>query len=170
MNTSRLWTAQFTAIVIMAFLFFLCLRLLTAGFPAFITDIKNNPAQGGLMTTVFMVSAIAIRPFVPSLMQKMDNKKLSVISLGFIAISVALSFGQDSVALFAPASYFPWHWFWDHHDDFLDDGNEYHPCPPIGRGNWLLRNGHQCRDKSWTGAGACFLCRCFLLTCLSFFR
>ncbi|WP_226086965.1 MFS transporter [Mesobacillus sp. S13] len=99
MNTSRLWTAQFTAIVIMAFLFFLCLQLLTAGFPAFITDIKNNPAQGGLMTTVFMVSAIAIRPFVPSLMQKMDNKKLSVISLGFIAISVALSFGQDSVAL-----------------------------------------------------------------------
>lgn len=99
MNTSRLWTAQFTAIVIMAFLFFLCLQLLTAGFPAFITDIKNNPAQGGLMTTVFMVSAIAIRPFVPSLMQKMDNKKLSLISLGFIALSVALSFGQDSVAL-----------------------------------------------------------------------
>lgn len=99
MNTSRLWTAQFTAIVIMAFLFFLCLQLLTAGFPAFITDIKNNPAQGGLMTTVFMVSAIAIRPFVSSLMQKMDNKKLSLISLGFIALSVALSFGQDSVAL-----------------------------------------------------------------------
>lgn len=99
MNTPRLWTAQFTAIVIMAFLFFLCLQLLTAGFPAFITDIKNNPAQGGLMTTVFMVSAIAIRPFVSSLMQKMDNKKLSLISLGFIALSVALSFGQDSVAL-----------------------------------------------------------------------
>ncbi|WP_226645310.1 MFS transporter [Mesobacillus subterraneus] len=99
MNTSGLWTAQFTAIVIMAFLFFLCLQLLTAGFPAFITDIKNNPAQGGLMTTVFMVSAIAIRPFVPSLMQKMDNKNLSLISLGFIALSVALSFGQDSVAL-----------------------------------------------------------------------
>lgn len=99
MNTPRLWTAQFTAIVIMAFLFFLCLQLLTAGFPAFITDIKNNPAQGGLMTTVFMFSAIAIRPFVPSLMKKMDNKKLSLISLGFIALSVALSFGQDSVAL-----------------------------------------------------------------------
>ncbi|UYZ22858.1 MFS transporter [Mesobacillus jeotgali] len=98
-KTSKLWTAQFTAIVIMAFLFFLCLQLLTAGFPAFITDIKNNPAQGGLMTTVFMVSAIATRPFVPSLMQKLDNKKLSLISLGFIAVSVALSFGQDSVLL-----------------------------------------------------------------------
>lgn len=99
MNTSKLWTAQFTAIVIMAFLFFLCLQLLTAGFPAFITDIKSNPAQAGLMTTVFMVSAIATRPFVPSLMQKMDNKKLSLISLGFISVSVALSFSQDSVPL-----------------------------------------------------------------------
>ncbi|RSD26638.1 MFS transporter [Mesobacillus subterraneus] len=98
-KTSKLWTAQFTAIVIMAFLFFLCLQLLTAGFPAFITDIKNNPAHGGLMTTVFMVSAIATRPFVASLMQKMDNKKLSLISLGFIAISVGLSYGQDSVSL-----------------------------------------------------------------------
>ncbi|MEH7441167.1 MFS transporter [Bacillus sp. JJ1122] len=96
-QTSKLWTAQFTAIVLMAFLFFLCLQLLTAGFPAFITDVKNNPAQGGLMTTVFMAAAIATRPFVSSLMQKMDNKKLSLISLGFIAISVGLSFGQDSV-------------------------------------------------------------------------
>lgn len=98
-QTSKLWTAQFTAIVLMAFLFFLCLQLLTAGFPAFITDVKNNPAQGGLMTTVFMVAAIATRPFVSNLMQKMDNKKLSLISLAFIAISVSLSFGQDSVAV-----------------------------------------------------------------------
>nr|WP_286181159.1 MFS transporter [Bacillus sp. ISL-37] len=98
-KTSKLWTAQFTAIIIMAFLFFLCLQLLTAGFPAFITDIKNNPGQGGLMTTVFMVSAIATRPFVASLMQKMDNKKLSLISLVFIAISVGLRFGQDSVPI-----------------------------------------------------------------------
>lgn len=98
-QTSKLWTAPFTAIVLMAFLFFLCLQLLTAGFPAFITDVKNNPAQGGLMTTVFMAAAIATRPFVSSLMQKMDNKKLSLISLGFIAISVGLSFGQESVGL-----------------------------------------------------------------------
>ena len=98
-QTSKLWTAQFMAIVIMAFLFFLCLQLLTAGFPAFITDMKNNPAQGGLMTTVFMVAAIATRPFIPSMMQKMDNKKLSLISLGFIALSIFLSFNQDSVPL-----------------------------------------------------------------------
>lgn len=96
-QTSKLWTAQFTAIVLMAFLFFLCLQLLTAGFPAFITDVKNNPAQGGLMTTVFMAAAIATRPFVSSLMQKMDNKKLSLLSLGFIALSVGLCFGQNSV-------------------------------------------------------------------------
>jgi MFS family permease len=96
-QTSKLWTAQFTAIVLMAFLFFLCVQLLTAGFPAFITDEKNNPAQGGLMTTVFMVAAIVTRPFVSTLMQKMDNKKLSLFSLGFIVITVGLSFGQDTV-------------------------------------------------------------------------
>lgn len=98
-QTSKLWTVQFTAIVIMAFLFFLCVQLLTAGFPAFITDVKNNPAQGGLMTTVFMAAAIITRPFVSSLMQKMDNKKLSLLSLGFLVITVGLSFNQDSVGL-----------------------------------------------------------------------
>lgn len=98
-QTSKLWTVQFTAIVIMAFLFFLCVQVLTAGFPAFITDVKNNPAQGGLMTTVFMAAAIMTRPFVSSLMQKMDNKKLSLLSLGFLVITVGLSFNQDSVGL-----------------------------------------------------------------------
>ncbi len=98
-TTSKLWTARFTAILLMAFLFFLCLQLLTAGFPAFVTDIKNNPAQAGLMTTIFMVAAIATRFFVASLMQKMDYKILSLISLGLIAITVGLSFGQDSVAI-----------------------------------------------------------------------
>jgi MFS family permease len=98
MNESpKLWTRKFTAIVSMAFLFFLCLQLLTAGFPAFITDIKDNPTKGGLMTTVFMVAAIVTRPFIGFLMNRVNIKVISIFSFAFIVVTVGLSYGQDSV-------------------------------------------------------------------------
>ncbi|WP_258000445.1 MFS transporter [Bacillus sp. Marseille-P3661] len=100
MNTqSKLWTYQFIAIVVMAFLFFLCLQLLTAGFPAYITDVKQNPTQGGLMTTVFMLAAILTRPFIGTLMQRVHIKWMSIISLVLLLITVGLSYNQDSVAV-----------------------------------------------------------------------
>jgi MFS family permease len=98
MNESpKLWTPQFMAIVLMAFLFFLCLQLLTAGFPAFITDVKNNPTQGGLMTTIFMLAAIVTRPFVGYLIHRVNVKKMSVFTLLFVAVTLSLSYGQESV-------------------------------------------------------------------------
>jgi MFS family permease len=98
-ESSKLWSRQFTAIVIMAFLFFLCIQLLTAGFPAYITDVKNNPTQGGLMTTAFMVAAIVTRPLIGYLIHQVNVKIMSVVTLVFIAVTVGLSYGQDSIPL-----------------------------------------------------------------------
>ncbi|MFC4557445.1 MFS transporter [Virgibacillus kekensis] len=98
-KTSKLWTSQFVVIVIMAFLFFLCLQILTAGFPAYITEIKNNPTQAGLMTTVFMGAAILTRPFIGYLIQKINVKQMSMITLAVLIFTVGLSYGQTSVAL-----------------------------------------------------------------------
>lgn len=95
---SKLWTGQFTAIVVMAFLFFLCLQILTAGFPAYITE-KHNPTQAGLMTTVFMIAAIVTRPLIGYLFHKLNMKWMSIITLIFLAITIAISFGQDSVPM-----------------------------------------------------------------------
>lgn len=97
-DSSRLWTKQFVAIVIMAFLFFLCLQLLTAGFPAFITEVKDNPTEGGLMTTVFMLAAICTRPFIGSLIHQINIKMMSIFSFAFVAITVGLSYGQESIS------------------------------------------------------------------------
>lgn len=98
-KTSKLWTGQFTAIVVMAFLFFLCLQILTAGFPAYISDVKQNPTQAGLMTTVFMMAAILTRPLIGYLFHKLNMKWMSIITLLVITLTIALSFGQDSVPL-----------------------------------------------------------------------
>lgn len=98
-DTSKLWTVQFIAIVLMAFLFFVSVQLLTAGFPAFITDIKQNPTQAGLMTTIFMLAAIVTRPLIGFLIHRVNIKMISIVSFAFVAITVGLSYGQESVGL-----------------------------------------------------------------------
>lgn len=98
-TTSKLWTGRYLAIVAMAFLFFLCIQLLTAGFPAYITDLKNNPTQAGLMTTAFMIAAIITRPVVGYLIHKLNMTYLNIIGLVFVAITVGLSFGQQSIGI-----------------------------------------------------------------------
>ena len=96
-GSNKLWSGQFTIVVVMALVFFLCLQLLTAGFPAYITDIKNNPTQGGLMTTFFMLAAIITRPIIGYLIPKVNMKLMNIGTLIFLAITVAMSFGQESV-------------------------------------------------------------------------
>ena len=97
-TTSRLWTPQFILIVFVTFLFFLCLQMLTAGFPVFVTGLMSNPAEGGLMTTVFMLAAILTRPVVGILMHKMNIKRILVITLFFVAGVILLSYGQTSLS------------------------------------------------------------------------
>lgn len=96
-DSSKLWTRPFIAIVLMAFLFFLCLQLLTAGFPAFISDVKNNPAQGGLMTTAFMIAAILTRPLIGVLIHKVHMKMLIIFAIIFVILTVGLSYQQEFV-------------------------------------------------------------------------
>lgn len=98
-ETSKLWSTRYIAIVVMAFLFFLCIQLLTAGFPAYITDIKNNPTQAGLMTTIFMIAAIVTRPIIGYLIHKVNMNLLNLIGLVFIAITIAFSFDQTSISM-----------------------------------------------------------------------
>lgn len=98
-KSTRLWSGRYVAIVLMAFLFFVCVQLLTAGFPAYITEVKNNPAQGGLMTTVFMLAAIVTRPLIGYLIHKMNMKVMSLAGLVFVAVTIGFSYGQESVPL-----------------------------------------------------------------------
>lgn len=97
-KTSRLWTPQFILIIIVTFLFFLCLQMLTAGFPVFVTGLLSNPAEGGLMTTVFMLAAIFTRPIIGILIHKMNIKRLLVITLFFVAGFILLSYGRTSLS------------------------------------------------------------------------
>ncbi|MGG0717301.1 MFS transporter [Robertmurraya massiliosenegalensis] len=98
-ETSKLWTGRYITILVMAFLFFLAIQILTAGFPAYITDLKNNPTQGGMMTTVFMLSAIMTRPLIGYFMHKVNLMVLNMAALVLVAVSIGTSYGHDSIVL-----------------------------------------------------------------------
>lgn len=95
----KLWTGKFTIVLIIGLVFFLSLQLLTAGFPAYITEIKNNPSQGGLMTTVFMIFAIITRPIIGFVLPKVNMKKMNIVTLIILSVLVGLSYNQSSVGI-----------------------------------------------------------------------
>ena len=94
---SSLWSIQFSTIIVMTLSFFVGVMLLTAGFPAHITTVTKNPALGGLMTTVFMITAIITRPIVGFMIAKVNLKVLNIFALVFLAITVGLSYGEISI-------------------------------------------------------------------------
>lgn len=98
-GTSKLWTGRYILILLMVFFFFLGIQILTAGFPAYITDLKESPTEGGLMTTVFMLSAIITRPLISYFMHKVKLALLNALALILVALSIGASIGQDSLIL-----------------------------------------------------------------------
>jgi predicted MFS family arabinose efflux permease len=96
-NKPKLWSFQFFKVIMITFLFFLCLHMLNASFPVFVTGISYNPAVGGMMTTAFMLAAIFTRPFISIFLYKMNMKKMIIITLIFISLCILISYYSLSI-------------------------------------------------------------------------
>lgn len=92
----RLWSKPFFLIILITFLFFLSLHMLNASFPVYITQLTHKPALGGTMTTAFMLASIFTRPLVSIFLPRIKIKKTICITLLFIIVSIALSYGNSS--------------------------------------------------------------------------
>ncbi len=95
--TPKLWTVQYFFVILTTFLFFVCMHMMNAGFPVFVTQISGNPAIGGGMMTAFMIAAISTRPLVSAFLQKIEIKKAIAITLCLIFICIFLSYEQTSI-------------------------------------------------------------------------
>ncbi|MEC5302568.1 MULTISPECIES: MFS transporter [Staphylococcaceae] len=98
-STSKLWTWQFSFIILITITFYLCLQMLTGGFPIFVTQISDNPTLGGVMTTAFMLSAIIARPITGILIHKINIKRVLCIMILFVLICIIISYGQQVIQL-----------------------------------------------------------------------
>lgn len=93
----KLWTGQYTTIVLSTLILFIGFYMLTAGFSIHITDISNKPTLAGSMTTAFMIASLVTRFVSGILIQKLNMKVLLLISLVYFMGTIGLSFLNDSI-------------------------------------------------------------------------
>jgi MFS family permease len=82
MNKPKLWTKSFISISLSNFFLFLTFYVLLVTLPVYaIQEFHSNASEAGLMTTVFLLSAIISRPFAGQWMEKAGHKKVLLTAL-----------------------------------------------------------------------------------------
>ncbi|TKD68280.1 MFS transporter [Pseudalkalibacillus hwajinpoensis] len=89
MSTKRpIWTKSFINIFVSNLFVFIVFYALLTLLPIYVTDaIGGSESQAGLIITIFLLSAIIVRPFSGRLIDRFGKKKMLVTSAGFFAIT-----------------------------------------------------------------------------------
>ncbi|MEH7076430.1 MFS transporter [Neobacillus drentensis] len=97
MNKPKLWTKSFISISLSNFFLFLTFYVLLVTLPIYaIQEFHSNASEAGLMTTVFLFSAILSRPLAGQWLEKAGHKKVLLVAL--------LVFSGASLFYFFPKS------------------------------------------------------------------
>ncbi|MEH7306676.1 MFS transporter [Neobacillus drentensis] len=82
MNKPKLWTKSFISISLSNFFLFLTFYVLLVTLPIYaIQEFHSNASEAGLMTTVFLISAIISRPLAGQWLEKTSHKKVLLAAL-----------------------------------------------------------------------------------------
>jgi MFS family permease len=101
MNKSKLWTKDFISISLSNFFLFLTFYILLVTLPIFsLQEFNSSASQAGLMTTVFLLSAIISRPLAGQWLERAGNKKVLVTALIIFSVASLLYFFPKTVAGF----------------------------------------------------------------------
>lgn len=101
MNKPKLWTKDFINISLSNFFLFLTFYILLVTLPIYaLQEFDSNATQAGLMTTVFLLSAIISRPLAGQWLERGSNKKVLLTALFIFAAASLLYFFPKSVTGF----------------------------------------------------------------------
>ncbi|WP_042224186.1 MFS transporter [Oceanobacillus manasiensis] len=92
-----LWSLSFVFAIIANALLFMIFEMLLPTLPLFVNEIGGNATDVGLVTGVFMVSAILIRPFAGYLLKLVNKKYLLILGIIINAISTGMYYFADTV-------------------------------------------------------------------------
>ncbi|MFT4415846.1 MFS transporter [Fredinandcohnia humi] len=93
MGKQKLWTRNFINISLSNFFVFITFYYLLVSLPLYtISDLGGNELEAGLMVTVFLLSAIIIRPFAGQWLNTIGKRKTFLLSLVIFMISSLLYF------------------------------------------------------------------------------
>ncbi|GKU84774.1 MFS transporter [Niallia sp. NCCP-28] len=98
MSKEALWTKGFISIWISNFFLFLTFYYLLVSLPIYaINHLHGHQASAGLIVTIFLISAIVIRPFAGNFMQKIGKKPIFIVALVLFLMGTLLYFLPQSV-------------------------------------------------------------------------
>jgi MFS family permease len=101
MNKPKLWTKDFINISLSNFFLFLTFYILLVTLPIFtLQEFDSNASQAGLMTTVFLLSAIISRPLAGQWLERGSNRKVLLTALIIFAAASLLYFFPKTVTGF----------------------------------------------------------------------
>ncbi|MFD2655636.1 MFS transporter [Gracilibacillus thailandensis] len=96
---NKMWSLSFIFVVISNALVFMIFEMLLPTLPLFVTAIGGEASQVGLVTGVFMLSAIFIRPFAGILATKFDKKLLLILGTLIIALSTGAYYLSTNITM-----------------------------------------------------------------------
>ncbi|MBP3953611.1 MFS transporter [Bacillus suaedae] len=94
---NKIWSLSFIFVVISNALVFMIFEMLLPTLPLFVTALGGGASQVGLVTGIFMLSAILIRPFAGILATRFDKKLLLIIGILIIALSTGAYYFSNSI-------------------------------------------------------------------------
>lgn len=83
----KLWGKSFIFIMLANALLFMAFEMLLPTLPLFVSSLGGDASQIGLVTGIFMFSAILVRPFTSVLAAKMNKKYLLIIGIAICALT-----------------------------------------------------------------------------------
>ncbi|MEH7112568.1 MFS transporter [Neobacillus niacini] len=101
MNKPKLWTKDFINISLSNFFLFLTFYILLVTLPIFsLQEFDSDASQAGLMTTVFLLSAIVSRPLAGQWLERASSKKVLLTALIVFAAASLLYFLPKTITGF----------------------------------------------------------------------
>ncbi len=95
---NKIWSLSFIFVVISNSLVFMIFEMLLPTLPLFVTALGGGASQVGLVTGIFMLSAILIRPFAGMLATKFDKKLLLILGILIIALSTGAYYLSSNIS------------------------------------------------------------------------
>ncbi len=96
----KMWSMSFIFVLVSNALVFMIFEMLMPTLPLYVTALGGGASQVGLVTGIFMLSAIIVRPFAGFLVTKFEKKQLLITGILLMALSTgAYYFANHFVTL-----------------------------------------------------------------------
>jgi len=98
-HAAKMWSLSFIFVTLSNAFLFMVFEMLLPTLPLFVTAIGGGAKQVGLVTGIFMISAIGIRPFAGVLAQRFNKKYLLIFGIVISACSTGAYYLASDVSV-----------------------------------------------------------------------